>query len=367
MNKIRVLHIIHWPKSGIVNLVYNQIACSTNTNIEYKVGFFIKDTATTTKFKNLGVEVTNYEYNPLKLLITLFNIHKDIKKNKPNIIHTHSFLPGIFVRMLSVFFSNSKLISTIHNSYPYFEKKTLRDKIKANLEITSLNQKNSLVIVVSNYVKKFIIENTNIAPSLIQVVYPGIAIENNNISSQQNELGTKNVIIVGRLDKQKRHDRLLYIWKKVLNEIPDAQLLIVGDGSEKEMLKKITKALDIENNVKYYGFRTDISNLLRSSNVFVLTSDHEGLPLVIIESFLQKIPVIAFDIGPMKEIIDSKCGILVKAFDLDDFAQKIAFLLKTPKLSMNLGNNGFKKAVTNFNIERMVEIIEYIYFYTDPM
>lgn len=166
------------------------------------------------------------------------------------------------------------------------------------------------------------------------------------------------VIIVGRLDKEKRHDRLLHIWKKVIKELPAAKLDIVGDGSERQNLIKIVYQLGLNESVSFLGFREDISGLLRKSNISVLTSDFEGFGLVVIESFLQKRPVIAFDIFSLKEIFSNNCGILVKSFDIDEFAEKIVYLLKNPIISKEMGENGYQRVLNHFNIDRMIEQIE---------
>lgn len=361
MKKIRILHIIHWPRSGIVNLVYNQITQSKNPSIKYKVAFFIEHKSTTSSFKDRGIEVTNYNYRPPYFLTCLIRVIKDIRATNPHIVHTHSFLPGIFVRTLYPFFRSFKMISTIHNSYPYVTNNNLKDKIKTFWEINSINYTKPIIIAVSHYVKRFLIEHTKINISLIKIIHNGIKIEANRHDNSFFPNHLKKAISVGRLDKQKRHDRLLFIWKRVVEEIPDADLDIVGEGSEKRNLIRMVKELELVENVNFLGFREDVPELLRDSNVFVLTSDHEGFPLVIMESLLQKRPVIAFDIGPLGEIIDDSCGILIKPFDVDLFAQKVKLLLSNTSFTKKLGLKGHKKVRDNFNIARMLIQIEDTY------
>jgi glycosyltransferase involved in cell wall biosynthesis len=356
MQNIKVLHIIHWPKSGIVNLVYNQITSTNKNTINYKVGFLIKNQDTFRKFNKAGIEVSNYDFNLVNYLGTFKRIVKDIRETKPVIIHTHSFLPGIIVRIISLFNKSFKLVATIHNSYPYFSRKTFKDKIKTFIEINSLNMAKSKIICVSKFVKEHLLKNTKINPDLICIIYPGISIKKEVHSQNYEE--QNGVIVVGRLDDQKRHDRLLYIWKEVVDKIPQAKLNIVGDGTEKKKLLNLCAKLNLSQNVNFLGFREDIPELFASSRFSVLSSSFEGLPLVVIESFLQKKTVIAFDIGPMCEIIDEGCGILVTPFNIDEFAEKIVFLLKNKDISTSLGNNGCKKIKDIFRIERMIEQIE---------
>ena len=359
MDQITILHLIHWPKSGIVNLVYNQVVSNMNPSIKYKVGFFVEDNDTRMKFESAGIEVVNYNYRPALFFVALMNILFDIKKTSPQIVHTHSFLPGLFSRIIYLFTKSFKLLSSIHNSYPYYQGGGLKDKIKKYLEICSINRVNTKIICVSQYVKDYLIQHTNINPKLIDVVYLGTIV--NETSKSGHPDCTNRVIIVGRLDKQKRHDLLLSVWEKVVEKIPEATLDIVGDGSERENLVKIANELKLTQNVNFLGFREDIPKLLSNSNFSVLTSSYEGFGLVIIESFLQKRPVIVFDVGPLKEVIDKDCGILVEPFDIDTFAEKVIYLLRNPHTSEMLGENGYNKVLTHFDINRMVDEIENIY------
>lgn len=362
MNQVNILHIIHWPKSGIVNLVYNQVVANRNPSIKYKVGFFVEDYETRSKFESAGVEVVNYNYHPLLFFIAIINIILDIRKSTPQIVHTHSFLPGLFARVICLYAKSFRLVSTIHNSYPYFKGNNVKDRLKIFLEINSINRVNSKIICVSRYVKEYLLKHTGLNSELVDIVYLGIAIDRDDSGIISNKPESSNrVIIVGRLDKQKRHDRLLSIWKKVVEAIPEAKLDIVGHGSEKDNLVRTVNELKLKQNVSFLGFRDDIPELLRGSDFSVLTSSYEGLPVAIAESFLQKRPVIAFEIDSLREIIDDNCGILVKPFDIDEFAEKVVYLLSNPHIAKALGENGYNKVLTHFDINRMVDEIENIY------
>jgi glycosyltransferase involved in cell wall biosynthesis len=358
---IKVLHIIHWPKSGIVNLVYNQLKASNSDEIEYRIGFLLEDSETTARFNAIGINVSTYDYMYRNVINALRKIKNDITEWQPDIVHTHSFVPGIFIRFLHVFGYQYNIISTIHNAYPYYLKKTFKHYAKTIIEILSINMIGHKVIAVSEYVKNFITKHTRINPIKIEVIYPGIHIKEDVTVLPENKY-LKKVIIVGRLDKQKRHDRLLKIWQKVIQIIPEAQLDIVGEGSERTLLQHLIDELHLKNSVRLLGHRNDIPELFNTTAFSVLTSDHEGFGLVIIESFLQKRTVIAYNVGPLKEIIDDSCGILVKPFDVDAFAENVIYLLNNPEIAKSLGENGYNKVKEHFRIERMVDLIEKEYF-----
>lgn len=363
--KIKVLHIIHWPKSGIVNLVHNQISASNKIFIDYRVGFLISAYETNDKFKSLDVSVSNYGLKHYNFFRAIKGILNEINEWEPDIVHTHSFLPGLFVRifLFTGLFTGLltgckyRVVSTIHSPYPYFLNKTFKDKVKTTLESTTIAHTDQKVIAVSEYVRKYLLSHSKIRMDKLRVIYPGIYVSG-QCDKILEKLSVKKVAVVGRLDKEKRHDRLLNIWRMVINQMPEARLDIIGDGSEKVALQQMAKELCLEESVRFLGHRNDVPELLASANISVLTSDYEGLPLVILESFVQKTPVVAFNIGPLNEIIDRECGVLVDPFDLDLFAESIVSLLKRPDVISKLGENGYRKVIDKFNVKTMVEKIE---------
>ena len=356
---MRVIHVVHWPKSGIVNLIHNQIVCSNNSTIEYHIIFFLNDPETTEKFLKAGAKVICYNFKYIFFILFFLRLLKDIIRVHPDVVHTHSFMPRLFVSILSHFNKRFKVISTFHNTYPYLQKTDFKSKIKTVLESKSIISSCCKLIVVSNFVREYLLKHTAIPSSLISVIHPGVLIFSEFIPYEVNY--DNHVVIVGRLDKQKRHDRLLEIWQKVVKKIPEAQLDIVGDGVEKNALIAQAETLGISNKVNFLGFRADIPQIFRKSAFSVLTSAHEGLPLVVIESFLQRKTVVAFDTGPLGEIIDTKCGIFVPPWDLDMFSDRIVYLLKNKHVANRLGKVGYEKASTRFDAREMTRKIEHIY------
>jgi L-malate glycosyltransferase len=354
---IKVLHIIHWPKSGISNMVQNQIKASKNGEIEYRVGFLIEDSESNDRFKAIGISISKYNYDYRNIFSAIRKIQNDINEWRPDIVHTHSFVPGSIIRFIRAVGYEYNIISTIHCPYPYFLRRTFKDIVKTTIETSTINLLDHRVIVVSGFVKDFIIKHTSINPNKLKVIYPGICIKENVKVSYEN-IGPKKVIIVGRLDKEKRHDRLLKIWQRVIGKVPEAQLDIIGEGSERKVLQHLINELGINDSVRLLGHRNDIPELFSTANVSVLTSDYEGFPLVIMEAFLQKRTVVAFDIGSLREIIDSDCGILVEPSNLDGFAQSLVYLLQNPDISKKLGENGFRKVISKFDVNIMVRQIE---------
>lgn len=158
---------------------------------------------------------------------------------------------------------------------------------------------------------------------------------------------TNRCIAVGRLHEEKRHDKMIRIFAKVVKEIPDAQLDIYGRGALEETLKKQIAELGLENNVHLRGFTDNIAKEFETAQCSLLTSKYEGQPLVVLESLSYGCPVISSDIcyGPASMIENSKNGYLLPADDEDLFAKRIIRVLQERELAEKMSENAYQSAV----------------------
>ncbi|MCS7093309.1 MAG: glycosyltransferase [Patescibacteria group bacterium] len=166
------------------------------------------------------------------------------------------------------------------------------------------------------------------------------------ISEKINFNFSKPVIItVTRLTTvQKDPVTLLKAFTLVKEKFPKASLLFLGDGPEKEKLKKIAKELRIEKNTQFLGFVKNPLAYLRRSDVFVLSSKSEGTSVSLVEAQACGIPIVATDcpVGPKWILKNGKAGILVKVGDWEDMGKKIIKLLSNKSLAKKLAQEGLK-------------------------
>jgi glycosyltransferase involved in cell wall biosynthesis len=136
------------------------------------------------------------------------------------------------------------------------------------------------------------------------------------------------VIFVGRLVFQKRLDRLLKAWKYVIKEIPDANLVVVGDGDAADSYKAYTQRLGL-NNILFIGAQPSLP-IISESEILCMPSTHEGLGLVVLEAMnSQTVPFIFDTITPLKEYIQNgENGFIIPSFSIKELAKKIVGLLQ---------------------------------------
>lgn len=136
----------------------------------------------------------------------------------------------------------------------------------------------------------------------------------------------KDIITIGRLEKQKNHRLLIDAFYKIMNKIPNEKLLIYGEGTQRERLQKYINKLELQNKVILKGRTENVPFVLSKSLLFVLSSDYEGLPNALMEAMAVGVPCISTDCpcgGPRELIKDNKDGILIPCNDSDILAKKI--------------------------------------------
>lgn len=136
---------------------------------------------------------------------------------------------------------------------------------------------------------------------------------------------------VGRLEPQKRFDRLLDVFAELRKERPGLRLVVVGEGSARGALEARCHALGLEEDCRLLGHRTDVVDLHHAFDLLVQSSDYEGTPNVVLEAMALRTPVVATDVGGTGELIlDGEHGLLVPPGDPDRLREAIARALDDP-------------------------------------
>ena len=141
---------------------------------------------------------------------------------------------------------------------------------------------------------------------------------------------------VGRLSAQKDPETFLRVARQVLDEVPDACFVIVGDGPLRDATERLAARLGLGDRLHLLGIRRDVPEVLRALDVFVLTSRWEGLPRVVLEAMASVVPVVASSVDGTAEVVqDGVNGLLVGAGDVGGFAAATVKLLQQPQKFKN--------------------------------
>lgn len=220
------------------------------------------------------------------------------------------------------------------------------------------------VLCVSQYIaddlKKIGIKNT-------VVIYHGINV--NYYQKQQDmfqvmakrrfSFERKNTFRLGcvsRLEKQRGLDYLIKAVAFLKKEIENIDLIIVGEGSERQNLQWLINQLDLRKEVKLIGYKENLVDWISDFDVFVLPSVRESLGVIILEALACQKPVIATRVGGIPEIIQHKeNGVLINPRSPREIVQTVYFLKNHPEYARKLIFNGCKTVQEKFTLEKMIE------------
>jgi glycosyltransferase involved in cell wall biosynthesis len=163
------------------------------------------------------------------------------------------------------------------------------------------------------------------------------------------------VTTVCRLFRPRDFQTLLHAFRQVLDRLPGAHLLIVGDGPLRPQIEGLVASLHLENHAHLLGMRRDVPQILRATDVLVLSSKSwEGLPLTVLEAMASSLPVVASDVGGTREaIVDGETGLLFPSGDATALAQGTLSLARDPLLARQMGQHGLARAREHFTFQRM--------------
>jgi glycosyltransferase involved in cell wall biosynthesis len=172
------------------------------------------------------------------------------------------------------------------------------------------------------------------------------------------------LIYVGRLVKTKGVHILLEAFHQVLENGISADLIIAGDGPEREKLVSLTHKLGISNNTFFHGSVKNVAPLLQKSDIFVLPSSVEGLPNALLEAMSCGLAVITTRVGGNTEIIENGInGLLIDPDDSQQLSITLIKIMKERETIEKLGRNARKTIETKFSIDNITT--EYEKFYKE--
>ena len=224
----------------------------------------------------------------------------------------------------------------IHNTYSseYLDNRTgLSRWLKYQKIIQTYRNKN--IIAVSKGVEKDIVDTLQLPiKKSVQIYNPFSIAETQALAELNSTVDYGDYIVhVGRINRQKRHDRLLRVFKNS-NASPDSKLVLIGSGSEADtkQLKNIIKDHQLEGRVIIHGFEKNPFPLIKQAKALLLTSDFEGFGNVLVESLICGTPVISTDCpsGPSEILTKDLSKFLIATNDEEAYAKAITEILKKP-------------------------------------
>jgi len=225
------------------------------------------------------------------------------------------------------------------------------------------------VIAVSRATAKFVEERRKVSSNKIKIIPYGVDINLFTMGdglAVRKELGiaAEDPVIgtIARLHPQKGHIYLIQAAERIVLKFPNARFVLVGNGELRQFIENEVKVKHLDKHFFFLGFRSDVAQLLKSFDVFVLPSLYEGMPNAILEAMASGKPVVATAVDGSKEIIiNGETGLLVPAKNAERLAEAVLYLLENRKAARELGQKGRNRVETLFSLEKQIEGFEKLY------
>lgn len=215
-------------------------------------------------------------------------------------------------------------------------------------------------IAVSESVARSLREELQVQARKITVVPNGVPLDEraDGRSAIPEENAPSVVLTIAQLRAHKGHEYLL----EAAREVPNARFLFVGDGPERDRLEALSRSLGVHDRVEFLGFRSDVRELVRQCDLFVLPSLDEGLPLAVLEAMMVGKPVVATRAGGTSEaVLDGVTGIVVEPRDVAALADAVRTVLADPELAARMGAAGRVRARSRFSADAMGDAVAGVY------
>jgi glycosyltransferase involved in cell wall biosynthesis len=302
--------------------------------------------------------------SPLKDLNAFFLLLREIRKFKPDVIHTHTAKAGVLGRVAGLVAApRAKRVHTFHGHLLHGYFGSGKTQIVIFIE-KLLALSTARLVAIGNSVKRDLLEVGVGNASKFEVIFPGLQSFQVRPKMKARQLlglepDTKYFVFVGRLTQIKRPDRLLDIARFLKLNYPDTHILIAGAG---ELLATIKGKSDSEGlPMTFLGWRNDIDLILSAADIAILCSDNEGIPLTLIQAAQAGLPIISTDVGSVSDIVSHGVNGLLTETTSDGLISAAKSILDNISMRDDFGKAGQKRAHQYFTSEAMVKHHETLY------
>lgn len=278
--------------------------------------------------------------------LSIATVDKLIKEMRPDIIHCHDVTASVLGGLLSFKYPKIQIISHLHNNDPKMAKFSLRWGIYSVM----LRKFDTIFVVSQSVINEYkgnLIGNATVLNNI--VILPKI------INCEKKY----DIVMVARLEPQKRPLLFIDIVKKIKIKVPNVRVAYVGDGSMKQIFLREIKEANLESTIEYKGFLDNPYQIMKKSKIFLLTSEFEGFGLVALEALMLGLPAIVTNVGGLPYIVDDTCGLITN--NENELILETIDLIKKTKKYQKKSQNAFKKADKVNNVQKFKDKIRSAY------
>lgn len=371
-NRLRVLHVTATTTGGVGLLILSLCKQLDPQQFDMSVAFgrgYLLDQ----NFETSGVTVhalsTSRRVGLWSTLKATLQLYRILSRGNYDIVQSHTSVGGVIGRIAGWAARTPVVLWTVHGlgSHPGHGawKRALIRIVERQLDRLTDHY-----VAVSNDLMNEGVRAGIFRSSKVTVIPNGLKSDHVprffDVPAQRRVLGIPEgcpvIGTVTRLEPQKANDDLLRAVALVTRHAPNLVTVIAGDGPQRAALEDLTAKLGLTGRVRFLGWRSDAVEVLGALDVFCMSSRWEGCPMVLLETMAMRRPVVATDIGGVREIVvDEKTGLLVPPGDPKAMAAAILRLLRASREREEMGAAGRDRIEREFSAQRMLSSYASLY------
>lgn len=363
--RLRVLHVTATTTGGVGLMILFLVKHLDPRSFESAVAFgrgYLLDR----QFDDCGVQVytlsTSRHVGIVSVLRGTFEVYRILSRGRYDIVQTHTSVGGLVGRLGAWMARTPVVLWTVHGlgahaGHPAWKRFLLR-----GIE-SALDWLTDHYVAVSRDLRDEGVRAGIYRANKVTVIPNGLQLDHVpaafDADAKRKALGIPAgcpvIGTVTRLEPQKANDVFVRAVARISREVPNLVVLIAGDGPERTELEALAAMLGIADRIRFLGWRDDAVELLGVLDVFCMTSRWEGCPMVLLEAMAMRRPVVATDIGGVREIVvGQETGLLVAQDDPDAMADAVVRLLAAQDVRDRMGAAGRMRVEQHFGAEGML-------------
>jgi glycosyltransferase involved in cell wall biosynthesis len=317
-------------------------------------------------FKNLVQPL-----HPLKDLLGLIDLTRFLRKKRYHIVHTHNSKAGFIGRLAAKWAGVPIIVHTVHGFAFHDREPAWRQILFRNLERLASRWCDKMVFISQPLIDWALSDRITRREKILKI-YSGIELDHFKPVPDGEKKALKEtwgireeapvVGMVSKLWEGKGHTTLIHAFEGLKQEIPEAVLVIVGEGYLRDKLSDLVDRLGLKGSVLFTGFLMDVRRIIATFDVAVLPSFFEGMGRVLLEAMAMGKPVVASSVGGIPDLVHhGKNGLLVTPGSVSELKSALLTLIRNKALAKEMGKEGRKRISEEFSAGRMAQSIEKLY------
>jgi glycosyltransferase involved in cell wall biosynthesis len=362
---------------GVVKVVLRNVARLDRVRFRHHVCTLIPELQLADELRAAGIEPIVLDHRgPRSIISTVRRLARLIDELQIDVVHANRTmdlaLAGTAARLRGV-----PVVSSLHwlgrlEDHPEDHGASLARRVEERAPVLLNRALADRIVAVSEAVKRSYASLPGFPVERTEVVYPGLHVADQPVPDASARaaaraalgIGARVPVLlnVGRLEPVKGQRHLVPMMLRVRERLPDAVLIVAGGGDLHDELARLVAEARLGDAIRLLGSRSDVDALLAASDLLVLASESEAAPLPLFEAMRAARPVVATDVGGVREIVrEGETGYLVPRGDAAAMAGAALRILETPGASARLGDAGRRLALEKFDIAHSLRALERIY------